>query len=673
MPAVTGRDGRETGGAGVARIAQLDAHLITLIAAGEVVERPVSAVKELAENAIDAGAKTISVEVRRGGFELIRVRDDGSGIDPNDLPLALARHATSKLRDESGLWEVSTLGFRGEALASIASVSRVQIVTRTEALSAGRKISAIAGSVVEETATSAPVGTTVSVEDLFFNVPARQAFQRSPAGETRAIAQMISHLALATPTIRWRLVVDGRDALTTPGSGSLRETMVAVHGPALGPHLLELHERAAPAPERPEDAISVWGMTSAPVVHRNTRAQCVFVVNERVVRSQSLGHAVDEAYRSILPHGRHPVATICLKVNPAAVDVNVHPTKLEVRLRRERLAYARVHGAVRGALDTSTPAPSIVLSTPNWSMSHRDATLPADGREARVDALSVTQRRWPDLDTPPIFDTPTRTSRREENPSEEGSKDTWWPTTGGLSDSLHMHGNQTLTRHDVQRAGDQAGAPELSLWRPLGQVGLTYIVAEAPDGMYLIDQHSAHERVQYEALKSASRGVAQVQRQPLLVPELHELTASQGAWLRGNVAVLGALGYELEPFGAATPDESHGRAGAWTPDAWLVRAVPWALAARGRGADVGSLIDGLIDREYGDGPVDDQARWAVACHSSVRAGDRLSMPEMHALIQQLAMCDLRQTCPHGRPTMIHLSHLQLAREFGRSGPSRSAT
>ena len=240
-------------------------------------------------------------------------------------------------------------------------------------------------------------------------------------------------------------------------------------------------------------------------------------------------------------------------------------------------------------------------------------------------------------------------------------------------------GRPTEAEHDYPPSEVEAtagatwsnGSPApLSTWRPLGQVGLTYVVVESPDGMYLIDQHSAHERIQYEALKSASARPDPLQRQSLLVPEVIDLTAAQGVWLRENFGLLSTLGYDLEPF-SDPPGVGVSTSASWASDTWLVRAVPWSVAARGRRIDIGSLIDGLVEREYGDGPIEDQTRWAVACHSSVRAGDRLSPPEMQSLLDQLSRCDLRQTCPHGRPTMIHLSHSQLAREFGRSAPARS--
>jgi DNA mismatch repair protein MutL len=641
-------------------IRQLDKHVVALIAAGEVVERPMSVVKELAENAIDAGATSITIEIWRGGFELIRVRDDGTGIDPADLPLALSRHATSKLRAADDLYDIRTLGFRGEALASIAAVSRLRIITRTPLHPAGTEVSATAGLIDAPRPVASPTGTTVDVEDLFFNVPARHAFQRSSTGEARAITQLVTQLALATPGIRWRVTLDGRDALMTPGDGSLRETLIAVNGPGLSPHLLDLPEFS-----EPDGSVVVSGVVSSPSVHRSTRMHCTFVVNGRVVRSQTLLHAVEEAYHAILPHGRHPVAAIRLEVPPGEVDVNVHPTKLEVRLRRERLAYARIRDAVRRTLEGHSPAPTVAPTVPDWG--DPDSVTTGTGRPRAGYWLAQG------LSVPGDTSLPNYRIRGEPMTGDDA--------IGPLADladvgvtSADPIGRAALAPSiSVYSPGaiGAGGAPDdrprpsdLSTWRPLGQVGLTYVVAEAPDGMYLIDQHSAHERVQYEALKATSPGSPGKLSQPLLVPEALELTGAQGAWLRGNVTVLDALGFTLEPFGG---QPGSGGSSAWAPDTWLLRAVPWGVAARGRATDVAALIDGLIDREYGDGPIGDQARWAVACHSSVRAGDRLSLPEMHALLDQLSRCDLRQTCPHGRPTMIHLSHSQLAREFGRSG------
>ena len=591
--------------------------LVTKIAAGEVVERPASVVKELVENALDAGATVVRVEVQRGGFSLIRVADNGGGIRPEELALAVERHATSKLGELDDLFRVRTLGFRGEALASIAAVSVMEITSRVAALPVGHSIRLEGGHVVGERPVGAPPGTTVTVRQLFHNVPARQAFQRTPAGEVRQVAQLCTHLALAAPHVRFTLEIDGRPALRTPGSmggaeagggmGALREALAALYGAPLAARALAL-------PEVEEDGIRISGFCCGPEEHRNTRLYLSFVVNGRVVRSSVLTFAVEDAYHSLLPGGRHPVGVVRIETPLDDVDVNVHPTKLEIRLRRERLVFKLVRQAVREALREFAPVVEVRVGEPMWAAGSEappagDAALPgplADSSGASLAALA----RPPD----------------------------------------HRVGNTLVEAAAPPPAGVvPVRAGQL---RALGQVGLTYIVAEDGSGVYLIDQHSAHERVVYEQLlkQEEERGGALPAAQLLLAPETVELSAVQHAWLVEHAASLAAFGFELEPFGGRS---------------WLLRAVPRAIASKGRSRVLGELIDGLIEREYGDGPAHDQARWAVACHSAVRAGDALMPEEMAALITQLERCDMRRTCPHGRPTMIHLSHAQLEREFGR--------
>ena len=599
--------------------------LVNKIAAGEVVERPASVVKELVENALDAGATSVRVEVQRGGFGVIRVSDDGAGIAPEELALAVQRHATSKLGDLEDLFRVRTLGFRGEALASIAAVSTLEITSRARGFAAARTIRLEGGRITHEGASGAPPGTTVTVRQLFHNVPARQAFQRTPAGEVRQIAQICTQLALAAPRVRFSLEVDGRSALQTPGGASaavggsdalaLRETWAAVYGATLAARVLAL-------PEQSEDGIRVWGYCAGPEEHRNTRLYVTFTVNGRVVRSSVLTYAVEEAYHALLPGGRHPVAMVCVETPLDDVDVNVHPTKLEIRLRRERLAFKLVRQAVREALREFAPVPELSPTAPAWGLGQRD------------DADAVPGALPPD----PPKGTPLHPESSRALPEPAGAG----PQTPELVDAAapppkHEESTQARPRGHL---------------RALGQVGLTYVVAEDASGVYLIDQHSAHERVMYEQLLRQERErtedvpVAQL----LLAPDAVELNAVQHAWLAENKDTLAAFGFQLEPFGGHT---------------WLLRAVPRAIAAKGRSRLLAELIDNLIEREYGDGPVQDQARWAVACHSAVRAGDALMPEEMAALIAQLEQCDMRRTCPHGRPTMIHLSHAQLEREFGR--------
>ena len=593
--------------------------LIGKIAAGEVVERPTSVVKELVENALDAGATAIRIEIRRGGLSLIRVTDNGSGIAPADLELAVCRHATSKLTTLDDLFRVRTLGFRGEALASIAGVSHLELLSLGAGHATGRSLRVEGGTIVGQAPAGCPRGTSVAVRQLFFNVPARHAFQRSVAGETRQVVALCQQLALTAPHVRLVLEVDGHVALQCPGNGSLRDGVAGAYGAAVAERMLAL-------PNTEKDGIAVTGFCSAPDEHRNTRMYCTFSVNGRLVRSQMLTYAVEEAYHALLPGGRHPVAVVHLTVPPEDVDVNVHPTKTEVRLRRDRLAFGVVRDAVRQALVQFAPVPALEPQAVGvgWTGAAGAAQVQAAPGMAPPAATPVGQSTA--SAHPSLIETAASALALEAIGVRPNAGD---PATSQTQPSRRLHA--------------------------LAQVSATYIVAEDATGMYLIDQHSAHERVLYEQLLAQA---ARAQRdstngspsQLLLQPDTVELNAAQAAWLQELGSTLERFGFQVEPFGGST---------------WLVRAVPRALAARGKPQALAELIDALIEREYGDGPLDDQARWAVACHAAVKAGDPLTRPEMDALIEQLERCDMRRTCPHGRPTMIHLSHAQLEREFGR--------
>ena len=610
------RDHAHAGAAQSIRVLPPD--LVAKIAAGEVVERPASVVKELVENAVDAGATAIRVEIRRGGMSLIRVADNGHGIPDDDLALAVCRHATSKLAGLDDLFRVRTLGFRGEALASIAAVSHLEIASRARGWANGSTIRVEGGSVVFHGAAGCPEGTAVSVRQLFFNVPARHAFQRSPAGETRQIASLCAQLALTVPHVRLLLEVDGHVALQSPGGGQLQDVIAAAYGAHVAGRMLAL-------PDAEEDGISVRGLCSGPEEHRNTRLYCTFAVNGRLVRSQMLTYAVEEAYHALLPGGRHPVAAVHLSVPPDEVDVNVHPAKTEVRLRRDRLAFVVVRDAVRRALADFAPVPVLEPSVVTFGgPAAGEAGASADAARAGGQASGAAAQ-------PALVEAARATGPIVGTPASVAS---------------------AATATAAAAAAAAGAAPSRHL-RALAQIGLTYVVAEDASGMYLIDQHSAHERVLYEQLLAQARadgGKASVLTQLLLQAEAVSLNAAQAAWLAEHVADLVPFGFELEPFGGS---------------AWLLRAVPRPLARRAPGKALAELIDSLIEHEYGDGPIEDQARWAVACHSAVRAGDSLTPEEMAALIDQLERCDMRRTCPHGRPTMIHLSHAQLEREFGR--------
>lgn len=558
------------------------------IAAGEVIERPASVVKELVENALDAGATRVVVEVEGGGLTLMRVSDNGCGIAAAELEVAFQRHATSKLPADDDLNAVATLGFRGEALPSIAAVAEVEAVSRPVDASGGHSVRLVAGHVEERGAAASPVGTTVSVRNLFRRQPARLKFLRSAAAEAGQIGTVVTHYALAYPEVAFSLTVDGRETFSTGGRGDRRDAVSGVYGASVAATMIDV---AGGEGERKIEAL-----ISPPALSRATRSYITVFVNRRWVRSRTLTFAVEEAYRGLLPGGRFPIAVVDIRVPPEEVDVNVHPAKAEVRLRDERAVFALVQRPVRAAL--SGLAPQGYEPTKTWPRPAVSVSL-TDHEE------SVEERAWSRLD-------------------------------------------------DEARQGDLS--VRIPVLRPLGQAGTTYIIAEGPAGLYLIDQHAAHERVVFERVR-ASRLAGNPPRQGLLAPLALTLTPAQDALIGALTSELSEHGFEVEPFGAGRRGRVEG---------WLLRAVPQELggALDDPEAAFRALLD-ILGRE--DGPADpfDRVAASIACHAAVRAGQTLSLDEMRDLLRQLEACELPQTCPHGRPTMLHLSAEELAKRFGR--------
>jgi len=577
-------------------------HEAARIAAGEVIERPASVVKELIENALDAGACRISIEVRQGGTGLIRVSDDGGGIPAHELRLAFERHATSKLPGEADLYHIASLGFRGEALPSIAAAAEVELISRPPEATAGARIRLVGGRVVEEGAQGAPPGTAVTVRHLFRRQPARLKFLRSPAAEGGQVASLVSQYALAYPEVRFTLHADGRLTLRTPGSGHLRDAAAAVYGGQVAASLLELAPSDGEAAAPPQEA-RVSGLISPSELSRANRSYISLFVNRRWVRHRTLTYAVQEAYQGMLPPGRYPLAILNVALPPEDVDVNVHPAKTEVRLRRERETFAAVQRAVRRVLADYAPVPA-------WSGPTVSGESPGSGAAAPA--------AWP----------MTLLSGPPPSPSGQATPEAP-PTT-------------------VPTEAQPLLAARLPLLRPVGQVSNTYIIAEGPEGLYLIDQHAAHERVLYERLLvQQQEGRADVQG--LLEPLPVELSPRQAASLEGNADALAAQGLTLEPFGDGT---------------YLVRSVPSCLA----GSDIGRAVGELLDLLAGEESAGERSRHvaaSLACHAAVRAGQPLSDQEMRELVRALEETGQPRTCPHGRPTMIHLSAEALARQFGR--------
>lgn len=568
------------------------------IAAGEVVERPVAAVKELIENALDAGARRIDALVAGGGIELIEVRDDGVGIPFEELALAVERHATSKLNDIDDLSRLQTLGFRGEALASLAAVSDLHLRSRQRAAGKAGEMRVEHGVIHAPVAIAWGDGTSVSVRDLFANVPARRKFLRKPATESGYISRVVTAYALAYPQVAFSLRIDGAQQFATDGRGSAPGAAVAVWGAATSEQLIPL---AAPGDAPP--GYSVAGIISLPSVDRATRTQQHLFVQGRLIHNRSLTTAFEQAYHTLLMANRRPLGCIMLEVPPDQIDVNVHPTKSEVRFADERLVFALVQRATRDALLAHTGRQSIptVLSAPivrgadDWTVQRRLA-------------LAHPERAWSSRPQPPLE----------------------WNTA----------------THSVDPA--RAGGRALPVLRVLGQVAGLFVVAEGPDGLYLIDQHAAHERVLFEHVMRDYEGrSADIQR--LLEPLSVSLSPEQLSMLDVCSGDLERIGFEVEPFG------EH---------AVVIRGVPALLKVKDPAAALRTILDELIEGGRGQTRLESLAI-SAACHGSIRAGQPLSLLEMRELVNQLEACSSPLACGHGRPTMIRMSADELSRQFMR--------
>lgn len=550
----------------VGRIRLLPPQVADAIAAGEVIERPAAVVKELVENSLDAGSRRITIEVRGAGRTLIRVSDDGNGIEPEDLPLAFQRHATSKLASLEDLKAIGTLGFRGEALASIAAVSDLECRSR------GARLRLRGGRPLESGAAPPVPGTVVEVRDLFASTPARLRFLKSEATESAACLKVVQAYALLYPEVRFELTLEGRTALRTPGSGDRRSAAAAVFGTVLAPQLLEV------------EAEGVRGLVSPPQISRAGREAVLLGVNRRPIASRALAYAVEECYLGRLERDRHPVALLDLEVAPTEVDVNVHPTKREVRFQNERVVFGRVQRAVRAALSGSPPY-----------------------RLAGPAALE-----GPRLGTPWLREAP-----------------------------------RVVYSAPAPALPPPAG-PALGPMRPLGQVLEGYLVAESADGVVLVDQHAAHERVLYNRFRARLAG-AEAASQRLLLPETVELDPAQVAAATDHAPRLAALGFQLERFG---------------PNAVRVRAAP-AETPLGRIPDALRELLSVLAESRSPAALE-RAAASLACHSAVRFGDRLEPAEQRRLLEELELAEESVTCPHGRPTRLVIDRQELKRHFRRS-------
>ncbi|MCK5316375.1 MAG: DNA mismatch repair endonuclease MutL [Anaerolineales bacterium] len=568
----------------------LPENVSSAIAAGEVVERPASVVKELVENSLDAGAKSIQITTEKGGKLLIEVVDDGCGIAQAEVPLAVARFATSKLQTAQDLFAIDTLGFRGEALSSIAAVSRLEMVTRAEGEEIGSKLNVDGGEIKPLSSIGSPPGTVICIRDLFYNVPARRKFLKTENTERRWITRFVSRYALAYPEVRFQLQQEGRSLFNTSGNGDQREVLTEVFG-------LKTARQMISIPPSPSAEISVSGFVSPPELNRSNRRELTFFVNGRWVQDSSLSAAVLQAYHTLLMVGRYPLAVLFLQVPPEQVDVNVHPTKSEVRFREPDRVFAVLQRAIRATLMGHTSPPSVDLHS-TWS--------------------------------------------REGLSSRPGAISTDWGFAA--ESSFDPSASRPLSLQGVLPAGT------IPLLRAVGQIGASYLVAEGPDGLYLVDQHAAHERILFEKMMAA-RDAGALESQNLLEAQTIEFSHSEAVLLQQNLKALNELGFVIEPFGERS---------------FRLRAVPSLVMGKDPSFALRSVVEEFEENEE---PLADalEARLAarICKRVAIKAGQVLSLAEQRQLLRDLESCSMPRTCPHGRPTMIHLSVDALERQFGR--------
>ena len=611
------------------QIIQLPRQIADRIAAGEVIDRPVSIVKELVENSIDAGATSIVVEIRKGGKAYIRVTDNGSGIASHDTEIAFERHATSKIRDASDLEAIQTLGFRGEALASIAAVSRTELITKTEEERAGSYIFMEGGIIVDRTEKGCPSGTTVIVRDLFYNTPARLKFMKSDNTEGSLVIDFVSKIALAYPEIRVRMINNNNTLFTTPGKGDRLSAIATIYDPNLAGKLI----RSQASSE--EKGMQLEGYISSPDETRKNRRSQIFFVNGRYVKNKVLEEAVSDAYQFRMFEGRYPVAFLFLKVDPAFTDVNVHPNKKEIRFDNDELIREFVADALKQSLMQPEAVPEIRFTGEKKSTVQAEVKDPKEKSAQQVEPGPRIKVQKPEqIDIHAIL----KAKRTEEERAEYRAETV----------------AETVSEEDKDYFNEAADQPSSSLFdvsaiRPLGILFNEYILGSDENTFYMIDQHAAHERVFYERLTDnfyRKQKASQVIAAPLTV----KTTFAAGTLAEQWMSFLNRIGFAVEEFGHRT---------------YLVREIPSFMDLE----EAEAFLRDFTEETNASGSFSDSRQRARivsrSCKSAVKANDRLSPEEVRSLLRDLANCRNPFSCPHGRPTIIRMKHSQIDRLFKR--------
>ena len=669
----------------------LSPHVANLIAAGEVVERPASAAKELLENAVDAGATKITVEIRNGGMTFLRITDNGCGMSPEDAETAFLRHATSKLRTAEDLTAISTMGFRGEALAAIASVSRVDLLTKTPGAVAGTSLHLEAGKVTEKEEAGCPEGTTIIVRDLFYNTPARMKFMKADTVEGSAVTAVVQKQALAHPEVAYRLLREGKEVLNVPGDGKLRTAIYGVYGREAG--------NLIPVDSHWEKA-RVWGYVSRPTDSRNSRNFQTFFVSDRPVKSKLLTAALEEAYRNQIMVGKFPACVLHIDLPANAVDVNVHPAKTEVKFLSERQVFDCVHYGVLAALRKITDRPELDLGKAPEKTEASPAKKPDFYRTMTTEEYKKFAQAMEDMPKPdskkiePVLrawntETPGASAPLRQTPAYPQAAAPKMPPPPSMprresplgdldpgkvrpladfsapppaADPVKPEVPVFQTGLDLPQekaplepvpevpAQEQETIPlaEPRPWRMAGELFHTYILVEQGEEAYLIDKHAAHERILFDKLRSQEREIA---GQQLLTPVVCPLGAEAAATVLSNLDLLSELGYEAQEFGEGTV---------------ILRQIPMDLDPEQAKDSITQLAEDLMEgrREDRD-TLRDNLLHTIACKAAIKGGWHTDPKELEALVNTVMSREDLKYCPHGRPICVKLTRRQLEHRFGR--------
>lgn len=605
----------------------LDDKTVNKIAAGEVIEKPASIVKELVENSIDAGSTEITVEIKGGGISLIRVSDNGIGIDSEDMDTAFLRHATSKIVSDNDLYSINTLGFRGEALASIAAVSRIEMISKYRDNPLGNRIYIEGGKVIEKEQSGSPNGTTITVRDLFFNTPARLKFLKSESREGMYITDIMQNLALSHPKISFKYKNNDKMIFATKGDGDLKSVILSVYGKEIFNNIIEV--------DSARDFISIKGYIGNSEISKSNRNHQSLFINGRYVKNKTVTAAVEAAYKSMLTINKFPMFILHIYINPEFIDVNVHPAKSEIKFQDDQIVFRAVYHCIKDKLISISPINDI-------SASEKDTFI------NELPRVNYTQQEIPITEYKNNI--PSFMQYERDNYEKESLKDT-------CQNIDYIRENNLASRTDISQEMDEKivlheKGSSVAKFEPLavvGQIHFTYIVAEGIEDMYLIDQHAAHERIYYESYMNEYKS-SSLQSQNMLVPIVIELTLSEKEQVLDNLDFFKKLGYEIDDFGG---------------NSIALRCVPLIYGNPDNIELFNEILNNLEDKNKDLFHVIDKVIYTMACKSAVKAGDKLNYREMSELIEKLRFCDNPFNCPHGRPTIIKMSYTELEKKFKR--------